>query len=142
MTTYRRTRPSKRDEGAAAVELAILLPVLLLLIFGIVDFGRMLNSQIIITEAAREGARWAALGQTTPTPAARATTAAIGLTAPAPTATVTACPLSAAPADRATATVTYQFNFITPFNALAGMFGATGANTVQLSGRAVMRCGG
>ena len=32
-------------------------PVLLLVIFGIIDFGRMLNAQITLTEAAREGAR-------------------------------------------------------------------------------------
>jgi Flp pilus assembly protein TadG len=142
MTRARHTLAGTADQGTAAVELAILLPVLLLVVFAIVDFGRMLNSQIIVTEAAREGARWAALGQTSPSPAARATTAAIGLAGPAPTATVTACPVLAVATDRATATVTYQFSFITPFNTLAGMFGPAGANTVQLTGRAVMRCGG
>ncbi len=45
------------DRGAAAVELALILPVLLLLIGGIVDFGRAFFAQIIITNAASEGAR-------------------------------------------------------------------------------------
>jgi len=43
------------DQGAAAVEFAIMLPLLLLLIFGIIDFGRALNAQVTITQAAREG---------------------------------------------------------------------------------------
>ncbi len=136
------SRSLRSDGGASAVELAILLPVLLLVVFGIIDFGRMLNAQITITEAAHEGARWSALRQTTPTPANRAVTAAVGLS-PAPTANVTACPAAPAVTDQATAVVTYQFSFVTPFNALAGMFGGGGgANTVQLRATGVMRCGG
>lgn len=50
------------DRGAAAVEMALVLPLLLLLVFAIIDFGRMLNVQITLTEAARDGARTASLG--------------------------------------------------------------------------------
>ena len=58
-----------RDEqGAAAVEMALVLPLLLLLLFGIIDFGRVLNAQITLTEAAREGARAAALHLLRPCP--------------------------------------------------------------------------
>ena len=57
----RLARSAARDRGAAAVEFALLLPVLLLLVFGIIDFGRALNAQITLTQAAREGARIAAL---------------------------------------------------------------------------------
>src|ERR1039458_5924651 len=59
----RSTGIAARERGAAAVEFALLLPVLLLLVFGIVDFGRALNAQITLTQAAREGVRLAALGQ-------------------------------------------------------------------------------
>ena len=52
-----------RDRGAAAVEMALVLPMLLFVVFGLIDFGRMLNTQLTLTEAAREGARAAALGQ-------------------------------------------------------------------------------
>ena len=52
--------------GAAAVEMALVLPLLLLLVFGIVDFGRALNLQITLTQAAREGVRPAALGSRRP----------------------------------------------------------------------------
>ena len=59
-------RPAKGhapDRGAVAVEFALLLPLLLLIAFGIIDFGRALNAQITLTQAAREGARLAALNQ-------------------------------------------------------------------------------
>ena len=52
---------ARTERGAAAVELAIILPVLLLVIGGIIDFGRFFYTQIQVTNAAREGARMAAL---------------------------------------------------------------------------------
>jgi hypothetical protein len=52
----------RSDRGASAVEFALLLPVLLLLIFGIIDFGRILTAEIQLSQAAREGVRLQALG--------------------------------------------------------------------------------
>jgi hypothetical protein len=49
------------DRGAAAVEFALVVPVLLIVVFGIIDFGRMLNAQLQVSEAAREGARAASV---------------------------------------------------------------------------------
>ncbi len=62
-----------RDRGSAAVEFALVLPLLLLIVFGIIDLGRALNAQITLTEAAREGVRLAAYGDSaaTVTPARR-----------------------------------------------------------------------
>ncbi len=62
MKRRRRAASDSRDRGSVAVEFALLLPVLLLLIFGIIDFGRAINAQITLTQAAREGARLASLG--------------------------------------------------------------------------------
>ena len=45
------------QKGAAAVEFAIILPLLMLLVFGIIDTGLLLYNQQIITNASREGAR-------------------------------------------------------------------------------------
>lgn len=57
-----RARNFLRSERAAAlVEFAIVLPVLLLLVFGIIDFGRALNTQSNLSAAVREGARLAAV---------------------------------------------------------------------------------
>lgn len=47
------------EQGANLVELALLLPLLVLLLVGVADFGRAFNSYIIITNASREGARYA-----------------------------------------------------------------------------------
>jgi Flp pilus assembly protein TadG len=47
----------KTETGAVAVEFALLLPVLLLILLGIIEFGRAFNTQITLTQAAREGVR-------------------------------------------------------------------------------------
>lgn len=52
----------KNEKGQSIVELAIILPVLLLLILGIFEFGRVMNAYLIINHAAREGARTGAVG--------------------------------------------------------------------------------
>lgn len=58
---FRRNR-----RGAAAVEFAVILPVFVLLIFGMIEYGRMVMVQQVITNASREGARKAVLdGATT-----------------------------------------------------------------------------
>jgi len=47
-----------RDQnGGAAVEFALILPLLILLIFGIIEFGLLLYNEHILTNACREGAR-------------------------------------------------------------------------------------
>lgn len=51
--------------GAAAVEFAIVAPVFFLMVFGIIEFGRMIMVQQVITNAAREGARIAVLDSAT-----------------------------------------------------------------------------
>jgi Flp pilus assembly protein TadG len=43
--------------GASAVEFAIILPILLLILFGIIEFGFYIYNQQMLTNAAREGAR-------------------------------------------------------------------------------------
>ena len=50
----------RKEKGASAVEFAIILPVLVVLVFGIVEFALAFNNYITITHAAREGVRKAA----------------------------------------------------------------------------------
>ena len=50
------------EDGAAAVEFALLLPLLVLLLFGFIQFGMAFNTRIQATNAAREGARAAVIG--------------------------------------------------------------------------------
>ncbi|RBP66000.1 TadE-like protein [Alkalibaculum bacchi] len=51
----------KSDKGQALVEFALVLPILLALILGMIEFGWILNGKITLTNAAREGARVAAI---------------------------------------------------------------------------------
>lgn len=48
----------------AAIEMAIVLPLLMVILFGIINFGTIFYNQIVITNAAREGARWGAINPT------------------------------------------------------------------------------
>jgi Flp pilus assembly protein TadG len=58
-----RTAPTRRPRrGAAAVEFAVILPVLLLFILGIVEVGRLVMVGQLATNGSREGARYAAQG--------------------------------------------------------------------------------
>ncbi len=59
------SRRNRRRRGVAAVEFAVVAPVLILLIFGILEFGRLVMVQQVLTNASREGARRAILEQTT-----------------------------------------------------------------------------
>jgi len=50
---------NRRERGANLVEFALVLPLLLLMLVGIADLGRAFTTYIAITNAAREGARFA-----------------------------------------------------------------------------------
>jgi Flp pilus assembly protein TadG len=56
---HRLLRFSRRQEGAVAVELAIVLPLLLTLILGGMDMAHMFYIEHVITNASREAARYA-----------------------------------------------------------------------------------
>lgn len=53
----------KSQQGQGLVEFALVFPLLMLLILGMVEFGWILNGKITLTNAAREGARVAAIYQ-------------------------------------------------------------------------------
>jgi len=125
----------RTDEGAAAVEFALLLPILLLLVFGIVDFSRLLNAQLNLTEAAREGARAESLGALDPE--GRAAEVAGGLDVDVD---VSSCPSPPGPDDAAVATVSHDFEFVTPIPGLSVLFGGSLGGSVTLTGEGNMPC--
>lgn len=55
-------RSARNEEGQSLVEMALALPILLLILLGIIQFGFVFSGQIALTGAAREGARLAAIG--------------------------------------------------------------------------------
>lgn len=64
-----RGRAREGEGGATIVEFAIILPLLLLFLFGIVEFARLMSSFAGVWTAAREGARYATtVGDSTVTP--------------------------------------------------------------------------
>jgi len=131
----KRHRPGG-DQGSAAVEFVLVLPVLLIILFAIIDFGRLLNAKIVLTQAAHEGARAAALVDEAE---ARSVidrivdTMSAGLAEP----DIDVCDSIAAPGGDASVTLTYHFEYVTPLGVFGG-FGAESGTTLTAS--AVVPC--
>jgi Flp pilus assembly protein TadG len=66
----RRSLSMRRQEGQAFVEFVLVAPILLLLVFGIVQFGLLLHNYLTLTDAVRVGARQAAVSRTASNPTA------------------------------------------------------------------------
>lgn len=116
------------------------MPLLLLIIFGILDFGLLLNAQIGVTEAAREGAR-AATVDTSNSSAAQDRVSLINTGYLVDTGASNACGSSPAPGDDAVVVVKYRHTWLTPIGGLISIFGGgTYGNYVDLTGTGVMPC--
>jgi Flp pilus assembly protein TadG len=64
----RACRPCRRNRrGAALVEFALVVPIFFLMVFGMIEFGRAIMVQQVLTNASREGARVAVLDSPTST---------------------------------------------------------------------------
>lgn len=53
----------KNEKAQSMVEFALILPIIILLLFGILEFGRIYYSQIVLVRTAREAVRMCALGK-------------------------------------------------------------------------------
>lgn len=65
-------RKGSEQRGAAAVEFAVVLPLLMTMLFGIIEMGFVFNRWITVTHAAREGVRRMSVGDPAATAAAKA----------------------------------------------------------------------
>lgn len=72
----------KNEKGQSLIEFALVLPLLILIVVGIAEFGWLFNGKITLTSAAREGARVVAIlkNETTATTAVNETADLSGLT--------------------------------------------------------------
>ena len=61
MATLTRSRRASSERGAELIEFALVFPMLLLVMLGIIDFGFLFQRYEVVTNAAREGARVAIL---------------------------------------------------------------------------------
>lgn len=150
MLVYRRTshRPSFPRRAAAMVEMALVLPIFLTVLMGIIEFGRGMWIGNMVTNAAREGARLAVLDGSTNTQVRQAIkdflTSAVGTSAATETViTITITPAQGNPnpnnecgncASRDLIAVTVTL----PFNSIAMVPGSYLSST-NLTGRSAMR---
>lgn len=124
------------ERGAVAVEFALVAPILVMLLLGIMEFSRAYNAQASLSAAAREGVRVMAISGNTATAISVAKTSAPSLR-PALKNTDfsfgTPCPSTIPPgtSPQTTLTVTYTFSTLT---GIAGPF--------KMSGTGAMLCGG
>lgn len=124
----------RNDRGAAAVEFALVLPILFTLTVGIFAFGNAFQTQTVLDNAARDAVRVFAL-EDEGDPAAEATNRAI--VSASPSLTLTAGQIAITPAgcpagQNARVTIT-----LTDFELLGGLFGP-----LTLTGSGTMRCNG
>jgi len=113
MVSIRESRPGSDRCGAAAIEYALILPVMLLLILGIMDAGRLLWTYTTLNRASEAAARCAAINTTDCGTATqiknRAVAEAWGLTINPSVFTVTA------PSCGVQVRADYDFTFIVPW---------------------------
>lgn len=122
------TRSSER--GAAALEFVLVLPLLILLVFGIVEFGRGYNAKLTLTHAAREAVREYTINQVE----ADAITVGVDAAPQMSGVTITVsdtCDGSAG--DTGEITASWDFDYNIPLFR---------SGTSTLEEKAVMRCGG
>lgn len=123
----RRTSRLLREDGAAAIEFALVLPLLLILVFGIIDFGRLLYTANTLTSAVREGARFASVQETLDEAQVRTHMApylsvALGGSPVSPNTIILSDAIDGAGVHNVRVQLTgYTFNAITPFANLVGM---------------------
>lgn len=130
-------RHADRERGASLIEFAIVLPIFLLLIGGMVDLGRAFFTKVTLTNAAREGARSAMYGTS---PTARAGNAASSI--PGATVSPNSCSAGATTGD-ITVTVTAPFHWIVLGPAMNIITAGSGDSLPDhVTGKATMQCGG
>lgn len=128
--TRRPTSPQS-ERGAIAAEFAIILPLLLLLVLGMVQLGLTYQRQEAVHAAAREGARVASLPSTTTADACARSEAALAGTGFTATPTCTASSNCATSTGDVTLTVTVANTIEIPF---------FGTQTFDLTGTGDFRC--
>ena len=134
----------RKRRGAAAVEFAIVAPLFFLLVFGMIEFGRMVMVQQILTNASREGARKAVLDGSTTTDVTDTVITHMGdaqITIDTSNITINpANPATANYGDPITVTVSVPFSQVSwlPTNMLAHFLPA-GQTDITLTAQTVMR---
>ena len=140
-------RLRRTEAGQSLVEFAMVLPFFLVFLFALVDFGRAFYTWLLVTNAAREGARAAAVQLDASSIDARVY-GSICKTYPADCSldttkmTVTKTNVQGARGSSASVNISYAFSYVTPLGAMMGLLpGSAGATlaTPTISGYSSMR---
>ena len=128
--------PERRSEsGTALIEFAFVLPILLVLAMGMLDFGRAFHMKSLLDQAAREGARVAVVTSPDVDIVESRVGDVLASGGIAPTSVTVDGPDAA---QMVTVTVNATFTFITP-GVFALLPGWANGNTIPMSGQTVMR---
>lgn len=103
------------EDGQSFVEFAFIMPFLIFLVLGIIQFGRAWHNYIVITDAARVGAREAAVHRTTACSSATTKINSLGVI---PSGSTISCTAGTFTGDPVTITISYSFSI-----GLPGYFG-------------------
>lgn len=123
-------RRGKRDRGQATVEMALVLPILIWLLIGLVDIARMANAYLIIQHASREAVRLGITGASDTQIAQRALAQSTTLDRTRLTITVTPTGSRTTGSD-VTVAIRYHYKVL----ALMGIIGTDVPLATQLSAR-------
>lgn len=128
------------SRGQSLVEFSLILPVFLVIVFAIIDFGMAFNAYLTVTNSAREGARVLATGATCSQVTTQSQNVASQLK-PAISVTINPSSCTGNPGDQMQVTVSYQYSYITPLGSFVGLLGGQGwtSKSVTLSSTSTMR---
>lgn len=119
------------ERGAVAVEFALLAPLLIMILLGIMEFGRAYNAQVSLTNAAREGVRSMAINSSQATARAAAKNAATQLRPALADSSIVFSAPNCTEGSQMTVTINYSLSTMT---GIAGPFSMTGKGTMLCGG--------
>ncbi|CEG28321.1 TadE/TadG family type IV pilus assembly protein [Bacillus sp. B-jedd] len=105
----------KSEKGQSMVETALILPIVLMLLFGIVDFGRIFHAYLTLDHAGREAARLASIQKSNADITSKISSSTAGLDSSKLTVTISPNEAARTSGTDATITLVYKIDFITPF---------------------------
>jgi len=136
------------ERGQSLLEFAVVAPLFLLIVMGVVDFGVGLKSWIQVTNAAREAARYGAVycsaGEIDGTPVAdlvveRAIDSATGLDLDPSKISVSSNCDAGHSTESVTVSIDYDYKLISPLGGMMSFFGGGIPSTIALNSSADMR---
>jgi len=134
------------DAGQTLVEFSLVLPIFLVMIFALVDFGRGFYTWLVVTNAAREGARAAAVQGDASTIDSKiygsfcsAWPSTSGCSLDTTKMTVTKTNVQGTRGTEAKVSISYNFSFVTPLGGMLRLIGGSSISAPTISASSSMR---